>query len=122
MSEHVERRLVEILDHPTESPYGNPIPGLTDLGAPAAPAFLEGVSSLREAVAHEPVDATIRRLGEPVQSDVELLTQLKESGIVPGVRARCEQVGEFVRIEAEGSRVALEVSGDVASHLFVSLS
>ena len=28
MSETVERRLLELLDHPTESPYGNPIPGL----------------------------------------------------------------------------------------------
>ena len=28
MSEQVERRLLEILDHPTESPYGNPIPAL----------------------------------------------------------------------------------------------
>ena len=32
MSEQVERRLVELLGHPTESPYGNPIPGLDQLG------------------------------------------------------------------------------------------
>ena len=32
MSETVERRLVELLGHPTESPYGNPIPGLAELG------------------------------------------------------------------------------------------
>src|SRR5688500_19108282 len=32
MSEQVERRLVELLEHPTESPYGNPIPGLSELG------------------------------------------------------------------------------------------
>ena len=32
MSETVERRLLELLDHPTESPYGNPIPGLDELG------------------------------------------------------------------------------------------
>ena len=32
MSETVERRLLEILDHPTVSPYGNPIPGLAELG------------------------------------------------------------------------------------------
>ena len=36
MSETVERRLVELLDHPTESPYGNPIPGLDELGERAA--------------------------------------------------------------------------------------
>jgi DtxR family Mn-dependent transcriptional regulator len=32
MSEAVERRVVELLRHPTESPYGNPIPGLEELG------------------------------------------------------------------------------------------
>ena len=32
MSEAVERRLLEVLDHPTESPYGTPIPGLEELG------------------------------------------------------------------------------------------
>src|ERR1700731_2149966 len=33
MSEAVERKLVMLLDHPTTSPYGNPIPGLDKLGA-----------------------------------------------------------------------------------------
>ena len=32
MSETVERRLLEVLGHPTVSPYGNPIPGLDELG------------------------------------------------------------------------------------------
>lgn len=32
MSEDVERRLVEVLNNPTTSPYGNPIPGLAELG------------------------------------------------------------------------------------------
>src|SRR5690242_17655017 len=37
MSEAVERRVLEMLGHPTESPYGNPIPGLAELGdTPAA--------------------------------------------------------------------------------------
>ena len=31
MSERVERRLVEMLDHPRTSPYGNSIPGLIEL-------------------------------------------------------------------------------------------
>src|SRR5437764_1286650 len=40
MSEAVERKLVKLLDHPTTSPYGNPIPGLDKLGdgEPAPPA------------------------------------------------------------------------------------
>src|ERR1700710_1798464 len=46
MSEQVERRVLEMLDHPTESPYGNPIPGLAELGDAAAPAFMDGVANL----------------------------------------------------------------------------
>ena len=32
ISEDVERKLVVLLNAPTESPYGNPIPGLDELG------------------------------------------------------------------------------------------
>ena len=32
MSDTVERRLLDVLGHPTVSPYGNPIPGLDELG------------------------------------------------------------------------------------------
>ena len=49
MSETVERRLVELLDHPTESPYGNPIPGLDELGESGqADEFMDGMVSLAE--------------------------------------------------------------------------
>src|SRR6059058_5499332 len=47
MSESVERRLIELLDHPTESPYGNPIPGLGELGEQKlGEEFMTGVSAL----------------------------------------------------------------------------
>src|SRR6478735_6030612 len=67
MSEQVERRLIELLDHPTESPYGNPIPGLDELGDAPAGRFLEGVVNIVDRVSEtdEPVTGTIRRLGEP---------------------------------------------------------
>ena len=32
MSEQVERRILELLGDPVESPYGNPIPGLEQIG------------------------------------------------------------------------------------------
>ncbi len=44
MSEAVERRVLELLRHPTESPYGNPIPGLDELGeSELGEQFMEGV-------------------------------------------------------------------------------
>ena len=49
MSETVERRLLELLDHPTESPYGNPIPGLAELGeTKVGEEFMDGVESLSD--------------------------------------------------------------------------
>src|SRR5690606_26893328 len=86
MSEQVERRLLELLDHPTESPYGNPIPGLDELGDKPAGRFLEGVVSIVDRTAGGPgtVTGTIRRLGEPVQFEPELLGQLQAAGVVPG--------------------------------------
>ena len=53
MSEAVERRLLELLDHPTESPYGNPIPGLGELGeSKVGEEFMEGVESLSNGRRH----------------------------------------------------------------------
>src|SRR3954467_6300884 len=52
MSETVERRLVELLGPPTESPYGNPIPGLDELGESRhAGEFMDGLMSLAEVTA-----------------------------------------------------------------------
>src|SRR5690349_23266776 len=54
MSETVERRLVDLLDHPTESPYGNPIPGLDELGEQgSATVFLDGTELLSDLAAEE---------------------------------------------------------------------
>src|SRR5690606_20865340 len=78
MSEQVERRLIELLGHPTESPYGNPIPGLGEIGGVPGVAFDEGVIGLvtRMNQAETPVQAVVRRLAEPAQIDPELLAQL----------------------------------------------
>src|SRR3984885_11186926 len=43
MSEAVELRVLDILGHPTESPYGNPIPGLAELGDVEGDEFLGGM-------------------------------------------------------------------------------
>ena len=121
MSEQVERRLLVLLDHPTESPYGNPIPALDELGDPLAAPFLQGVINLVARVADEagPVEGTIRRLGEPVQFEPELLGQLLEAGVVPGARARVTAVGSYVQLQVEGHD-GLELPSEVAVHIYVA--
>jgi DtxR family Mn-dependent transcriptional regulator len=123
MSEQVERRIVAMLDHPTESPYGNPIPGLDELGQAVAPPFTRGVVNLLTLVlgAVGPQTKTIRRLGEPAQVDPELLLQLKQAGIVPGNSAAFSAVGSYILVQVEGFAEGLEVPNEVAGHIFVGV-
>lgn len=121
MSEQVERRLLEMLDHPTESPYGNPIPGLAELGDVPAPAFMDGVINLVELVAgrSEPASGVIRRLGEPVQFEPELLQQLQAAGVMPGANATISAAGSYVFVQVDGFGEGLELPNEVAIHIFV---
>src|SRR5918994_1504406 len=65
MSETVERRLLELLDHPTESPYGNPIPGLAELGeASIGEAFMSDVEPLSQAASPQEGRVLVRRISE----------------------------------------------------------
>jgi DtxR family Mn-dependent transcriptional regulator len=110
MSDHVEQKLLAMLEDPMESPYGNPIPGLEELGGPLAePAALRGaVLSLPEAVGAgvRPVDPDrgllIRRLGEQLQIDVELMRRLQGAGMVPGSRVRAERTATGFLVNVVG--------------------
>lgn len=96
MSEDVERRLVKVLDNPTTSPFGNPIPGLLDLGVgPGSGADDGNLVRLTELPAGAPVAVVVRQLTEHVQGDVDLITRLKEAGVVPNARVtvRTERAG-----------------------------
>src|SRR6195952_2835889 len=98
MSEQVERRLLDMLGHPTESPYGNPIPGLDELGDPAADRFMDGVTSITSLapVGGGEVTVLVRRLAEPVQFEPELLQQLQNAGVMPGATATISTVGSYL--------------------------
>ncbi|MBV9088595.1 MAG: metal-dependent transcriptional regulator [Mycobacteriaceae bacterium] len=87
MSEDVERRLVQVLNHPTTSPFGNPIPGLAELGVGLL-AHPDDASLVRltELPAGPPVAVVVRQLTEHVQGDVDLITRLKDAGVVPNAR------------------------------------
>ena len=121
MSEQVERRLVELLGHPTESPYGNPIPGLDQLGGTASIQFEQGVVGLvrkLDAVGG-PLRGTVRRLAEPAQVDPELLEQLRGAGVVPGATGEYRYSEGYVLVQMDGSDEGLELPVEVASHVFL---
>ena len=124
MSERVERRIFEMLGHPTESPYGNPIPGLAALGGEPSLAFTDGVMNLLDAMPGYGPDSrvTVSRLAEPIQVEPELLVQLDEGGIRPGAAVSLERVGEYISVRVPGIEGALELPPEVAAHVFVRVS
>lgn len=124
MSERVEQRLFDLLGQPKESPYGNPIPGLEELGGTMAPLFTAGLVTLVEAMlSYAPgQEVIIHRLSERIQVEPELLQQLDEGGLRPGARISLEQVGEYISVRVPGIEGALELPPEVAAHVFVSMS
>ena len=110
MSEAVERKLVKLLDHPTTSPYGNPIPGLDKLGDgdPAPPAEADLVR-LDEFARMGDGEVEIRRIAEHVQLDETLMTELKSVGIVPGSRVKVGKTAPGGTIEVTGGSSIAQV-------------
>ena len=121
MSEQVERQLATLLEHPHFDPYGNPIPGLAEIGETASvEAFLDGVISLVDP--DGPPDgsqAVVARIGEPVQVDIELLGRLAEAGITPGARVSVDRTDGTVTVGTPGSDSVLDLPDEVARHIFV---
>lgn len=122
MSEQVEHKILDILGHPTETPYGTPIPRIEDQGIGLHKAFLDGVRNVVDATSGsgERVNATIRRLGEPVQFEPELLAQLRQAGIFPGAAGAFWRSGSYVAMQIDGYDEALELPSEVASHIYVA--
>ncbi|HTM83695.1 MAG TPA: metal-dependent transcriptional regulator [Mycobacterium sp.] len=91
MSEDVERRLVKVLKHPTTSPFGNPIPGLSDLGIdPKTAAEDASLVRLTELPPDSLAAVVVRQLSEHVQGDIDLIARLKDAGVVPNARVTVE--------------------------------
>ncbi len=119
MSESVERRLLEVLDHPTVSPYGNPIPGLEELDAHtyASPVDLDRMVPLSEACRDDVSRVVIRRIAEPIQDDAEVMTRMHRIGVTPGASVKVHRSPGGVMIGSAGEYS--ELSDDVAVHVLV---
>jgi DtxR family transcriptional regulator, Mn-dependent transcriptional regulator len=121
ISDQVERKILNLISTPDFSPYGNPIPGLDDFGMETNPNFGDGVVSvvdLPRAFAGQNT-YVLRRIGEPLQVDVKLLSQLNGLGLTPGSSLSVEYRGMNLFISNSESDEGLEISEDLARHLFV---
>ncbi|MDQ4086000.1 MAG: metal-dependent transcriptional regulator [Actinomycetota bacterium] len=120
MSEQVERRLLALLDHPTLSPYGNPIPGLEELGEDyAVEDFLEGLQSLDKVLpgSDEQVSVTVRRIGEDLQTDEQIMTALRRVDAYPDKVVKIARGPEGVLMAGGGEVVEIDL--EAAAHVFV---
>lgn len=126
ISEEVEERLVELLGAPVVSPYGNPVPGLTELDVTdTVPSFRSRNAPLTEVLegqsgtaSGDVVEVVLRRIGEELQKDVDLMAAFRTSGIGPGseLKASLSEDG-FVLQSPDGTDCP--VGADAAVHLFV---
>ncbi|MGZ0151194.1 metal-dependent transcriptional regulator [Kribbella sp. WER1] len=125
MSDAVELRLLQLLGNPTESPYGNPIPGLEELQTTSQASGIEdfriGVEPLDQVLdtaTGESVRVLVRRIAEPVQTDDGAMAVLRKAGALPGREVDSTLDAEGVLV---GSREAGGViSDETAGHIFVS--
>ncbi|MDQ1535931.1 MAG: DtxR family transcriptional regulator, Mn-dependent transcriptional regulator [Actinomycetota bacterium] len=123
VSERVERKILGILGEHRESPYGNPIPGLDELGEPLNEEFRLGVINLVELVATGAVVATVRRIGEQAQTDPEALHLLVLAGLMPGQHVRIRREGAWIVVVREGADESTGISlpQDVAAHVYADV-
>ena len=118
MSETVERRLLELLDHPTESPYGNPIPGLAELGesSPLEP-FMEDVEPLSKVAGAEEGRVLVRRISEEMQKDESLMSAMRRVGALPDKTVTIVATEAGVLVGSGGE--SAEIDPEAADHIFV---
>jgi len=118
MSEQVERRILEILGHPTVSPYGNPIPGLEELDQSGSDSDLSGLTTLDKVVRESSTRVTVSRIGEPIQTDAGLMASLRRAGVLPGATVKVVASPGGVLVGSAGEYAELDAT--TASHVFVS--
>jgi DtxR family Mn-dependent transcriptional regulator len=116
MSEAVERKLVVLLGNPTTSPYGNPIPGLDELGVGEAAGPVEpDLIRLDELARRGGGTVEVRRIAEHVQLDPTLMADLHKVDAVPG---NVVEVGAHLRanhpVVLSGCGTKVEVSAALA--------
>jgi DtxR family Mn-dependent transcriptional regulator len=116
MSEPVEKRVYELLNKPTRSPYGNLIPGLEVLDD--AQITSAGDASERNlAFPGLTGSVVVRRICESVQTNAGVLRQLHAAGIDPGATVTVAQERDGVTIDRSGDKIRLP--REVASRVFV---
>lgn len=112
MSEEVEKRVVAVLDDVSRSPFGNPIPGLEELGVDEVGELTFGVRAI-DLPSGKQLRARIVQLNEILQVDIEQFRALQEAGVTVGAEVGViNNAGAITITTDEGATV--ELSDDLA--------
>ncbi len=120
MSDRVEAKILALLKDHAHSPYGNPIPGLGQFGGQDAPVTpLTRVGTVPDGSV-----VVLASIGEPLQSEQDVLTQMAQAGVVPGasILTRREGGGVVVHGVQIAPEDALWLDDELAGYLFVQTS
>jgi DtxR family transcriptional regulator, Mn-dependent transcriptional regulator len=108
LTANIEARLLQVLDHPTTCPHGNPIPGL---GALAPDEF-----PLDEAQSGD--ELMIQRITEEAEEDLHLMKYLQVHGVQPGARMTVREAADFnATIVLDGPHGPVSLGFGVAAKL-----
>ena len=124
MSDHVEKRILAMLNNPKFSPYGNAIPGLEELGVESEHNDERTVPMSIAARDSGPEDRfTVSRFPESIQTDIELLKLLADAGISFGASVSViAGKDDDVIVHADGEETSLSLDEDVANAIVVKRS
>lgn len=121
MSDAAEIKMIEKLGPVSTDPYGNNIPGLEALGLrPSVFVAWPTVSDLKlsdQAI----VEAKVKAICEPIQTNPAELMQLEELGIVPGAKITISANGQDIRLRALSKEESLQLSWGLSDFITVEL-
>ena len=120
MSDDVERRLIEVLDDPRTSPYGNPIPGLDRIGYAESTLDFGDHVRLSALPTDTPHTVRIRAIGENVQIDTDLISEFRAAGVEPLKTVTATRRGHLVELDS-GDGHSVELDGDHAHAIQVEI-
>ncbi|MFN8048156.1 MAG: iron dependent repressor, metal binding and dimerization domain protein [Ancrocorticia sp.] len=119
ISDDVEERIAVLLDGVTEDPFGNPIPARDALGpgdqAAGPSGLMRTVDFLKANL--DGGECVIVRIGEPLQTDIPLLREFEEAGLLPGTTVTMSNEGEGWVLK--GPLGSIELTPWVQGHLLV---
>ena len=114
ISADIEDRLVILLDDPGACPHGNPIPGS------AHEVDVTRLVALKDVPAG--TAATLRRLTEDLELELDVMRFLEDSGLMPGGELRVNGVGPDGSMSLTVGREPVALGAHLADNLWVEPS